>query len=226
LCQLRLDFENLVLSTTNGAVTSNYLSVDGPTDQDPPAISGTNTGLHMYVETARSTTATPVVVTTASTTTAQSWQIRISQIDCDSTWLAPDACTQFFTSTSGTIYSYGYPNELQSQEMTACVRGGQNKCSIDYSVAGGTSPDTFEIAATTAATETTSCTTSALHINNCNLGTACSGFFCNEEFAPLDAATISGVVTQAGPPFLITHTSETSTLSTAGFKLNYVQGNC
>ena len=122
-------------------------------------------------------------------------QIRISQIDCDSTWLAPDACTQFFTSTSGTIYSYGYPNELQvtepnetqcwslyiiiflqhwiggwirdvkglgsvprcdtkfdifqSQEMTACVRGGQNKCSIDYSVAGGTSPDTFEIAATT-----------------------------------------------------------------------------
>ena len=38
---------------------------------------------------------------------------------------------------------------FQSQEMTACVRGGQNKCSIDYSVAGGTSPDTFEIAATT-----------------------------------------------------------------------------
>ena len=49
ICQLRLDFENLVLSTTNGATTSNYLAVDGPTDQDPPYISGTNTGYHSKV---------------------------------------------------------------------------------------------------------------------------------------------------------------------------------
>merc|ERR1719356_523046 len=74
ICQLRLDFEILVLSTTSGATTSNYLAVDGPTDQDPPYISGTNTGYHMYVETAASTTATTVAFTTASTTTGQSWQ--------------------------------------------------------------------------------------------------------------------------------------------------------
>ena len=48
ICQLRLDFENLVLTQgTNGDVaSSNRLTVDGPTSQDPPSISGTNTGKH------------------------------------------------------------------------------------------------------------------------------------------------------------------------------------
>ena len=42
----RLDFDNLVLTSASGAVTTNYLTVDGPTGQDPPVISGTNTGWH------------------------------------------------------------------------------------------------------------------------------------------------------------------------------------
>ena len=36
----------------------------------------------------------------------------------------------------------------QSQKAAYCVRGNALKCAIDYSAAGGTSPDTFEIAAT------------------------------------------------------------------------------
>ena len=43
----RLDFTKLVLKAqSTGAVTTDYLTVDGPTDVDPPAISGTNTGYH------------------------------------------------------------------------------------------------------------------------------------------------------------------------------------
>ena len=72
----------------------------------------------------------------------------MSQIECDSTSKAPEGCTQFFTSDSGTIYSYGYPNELDSQENTICIRSNANKCKVDYTVAGGTSPDTFEIGGT------------------------------------------------------------------------------
>ena len=33
--------------------------------------------------------------------------------------------------------------------MTACIRANANKCSVDYSAAGGTSPDTFEVGAST-----------------------------------------------------------------------------
>ena len=65
------------------------------------------------------------------------------------------------------------PNFYQSQEMTACVRGNANRCQIDYSIAGtdSDSPDTFEVGATTAKSETEACTVSALHINQCQVGT-------------------------------------------------------
>ena len=94
----------------------------------------------VYVETAKSTTTTPILVTTASTTTAQSWrvrqkqlffcshtivttqkihsfplQIKVSQIECDSLMLAPEGCTQYFTTDSGTIYSYGYGTRIELQ---------------------------------------------------------------------------------------------------------------
>jgi len=237
ICQLRLDFTNLVLETTNGAVTTDYLTVNGPTDVDPPAIAGTNTGYHMYVETARSTTATTVAVTTASaTSTAQSWRIRVSQIDCESTMLAPESCTQYFTTDSGTIYSYGYPEELQSQRMTACIRANANKCSVDYSAAGGTSPDTFEVGSAIATSENTACATSVVLINNANVGTGSSGTgpagatgaVCNSVFAAIQGTAADGVIKQTSAPFFITHLSETSSLSGfEGFKLNYVQnGGC
>ena len=48
-------------------------------------------------------------------------QVKVSQIECDALWRAPEGCTQFFTSESGTIYSYGYPNELQVINLGAIV---------------------------------------------------------------------------------------------------------
>ena len=93
------------------------------------------------LETAKSSTTTSIALTTASTTTSQSWrvnwvkkqkkywanlnpliinffsspQIKVSQIECNSIMLAPEGCTQYFTEDQGTIYSYGYgtPIELQ-----------------------------------------------------------------------------------------------------------------
>ena len=73
----------------------------------------------------------------------------MSQIECDSPYKAPEGCTQYFTANSGTIYSYGYPNELDSQENTICIRSNAKKCKVDYAIAGGTSPDPFEVGAAT-----------------------------------------------------------------------------
>ena len=57
--------------------------------------------------------------------------------------------------------------------MTACIRGNANRCQVDYSIDGNdsSSPDTFEVGGTTANSMTTDCTTSALHINQCQVGT-------------------------------------------------------
>ena len=57
--------------------------------------------------------------------------------------------------------------------MTACVRGNARRCQIDYSIDGNdsSSPDTYEVGASIANSETTDCTTSALHINQAMVGT-------------------------------------------------------
>ena len=71
-----------------------------------------------------------------------------------------------------------------------------------------------------------------LHINNSNLGAqaspAATGFVCHNIFAAIDGTTINGVITQTGPPFQITHISDSTGVgTTTGFKLNYAQaGGC
>ena len=57
--------------------------------------------------------------------------------------------------------------------MTACVRGNAQRCQVDYSISGidTTTPDTFEVGAKTANSETEDCAIAALHINQCNVGT-------------------------------------------------------
>ena len=57
--------------------------------------------------------------------------------------------------------------------MTACVRGNAQRCQVDYSISGidTTTPDTFEVGASTDNSETEDCAIAALHINQCNVGT-------------------------------------------------------
>ena len=74
------------------------------------------------------------------------------------------------------------------------------------------------------------CTKSALHINNMDVGTPHngSGFLCGDIFSKIIDDTYDGTIRQSGPPFQITHLSDTDAdESTVGFKLNYLQnGKC
>ena len=65
------------------------------------------------------------------------------------------------------------PTVCQSQEMTACIRGNAQRCQVDYSISGldATTPDTFEVGAAIANSETEDCAIAALHINQCNVAT-------------------------------------------------------
>ena len=74
-------------------------------------------------------------------------------------------------------------------------------------------------------------------INNANVGTGSTGTgpagasnqVCQSVFAAIDGTAVDGVISQTGPPFLITHLSETGTTLAGfeGFKLNYIQhGKC
>merc|ERR1712142_469467 len=53
ICQLRLDFQTFVLAENDATAPKEGFTATGPTSGNPPVISGTNTGKHMYVETSK-----------------------------------------------------------------------------------------------------------------------------------------------------------------------------
>ena len=58
----------------------------------------------------------------------QVWDILIRQIPCTAEYKPPDSCLQYFTGTSGTIYSYNYAGSqhLANQKYTNCIRSALN----------------------------------------------------------------------------------------------------
>jgi len=157
VCQLRLDFETFVLNDPV-TVTTVISGIGGPTTGDVntmgqcntdvfgvtspgggnnvPIICGTNTGYHMYVPAADNCNQLSATFGSASTATTSALSIKVSQIECSSSRLAPTGCLQYFTSETGTIESFNYQSggsvHLASQEYAMCVRAGRTMCGICY----------------------------------------------------------------------------------------------
>merc|ERR1712102_114489 len=136
ICQLRLDFQTLsgYTVTTAGACTASF-EAPGQTGKNPPAICGTNTDYHMYVEFGATATDTAsVTFTYGSTTTAKTYNVLLRQISCTATWRAPTDCTQYFTGVSGSVKSYNFAGGqlLNSQYYTNCIRTEKGYCAIMY----------------------------------------------------------------------------------------------
>jgi len=72
---------------------------------------------------------------TWTTGSTQEWNIKVAQIECDAQWKPDDGCLQWFTGTTGTIYSYNYQGgtHLSNQQYSNCIRAEQGYCSIAYS---------------------------------------------------------------------------------------------
>merc|ERR1711990_380296 len=145
ICQLRLDFQTLsgYTATTAGACTASF-EATGQTGKNPPAICGTNTDYHMYVEFGASATDSVTLKHTLDTT-QKSWNILARQIACTATWKAPTDCVQYFTGTSGNVKNYNFGQILQSQNYNNCIRQESGYCKISRSQATATSPDQFQM---------------------------------------------------------------------------------
>ena len=147
ICQIRLDFDTFDIaqpSTNNPAQTfpngrtqcqqAQFLVTSS--GNNSPTICGTNTDYHMIVEAEDSCNTLQFDWSSSST---RSWNIQISQLSCQSRWKPPEGCLQYFTGTSGYIYSYNYAGgtHLASQDYTNCIRTEQGYCSIEYTPVGG-----------------------------------------------------------------------------------------
>jgi hypothetical protein len=229
ICQLRLDFTNFVLPITTGTgACIGTLTVNGPTSRDPPAICGTNTGEHMYVEVGQSSTATTLTIATGTGTTNRSWKIKVNQIACNSIMKAPTDCVQYYTGTAGNFHSYNFDGGLSQQtlEYAICFRREMGFCQINYTVDDGkASPDPFLLVTNPATVnaETEDCTITRLTIP---FSTG-SGYFCGGQLNVVNDNTDSGTVTQSQGPFQIQVTATTADVSSStGFFMNWAQIPC
>jgi len=151
ICQFRLDFNTFDITdvTTIGGThlagtCTDQFTMTGPTGRNPDTLCGTLTGHHVYVENGRSTSATTFAFTQS---TAGTWNIKVSQIECTSHAKAPIDCNQYLTGVSGTITSYNWPQfQLQSTNVLYCIRREDGMCGISYAPdTPVTNPSTFNI---------------------------------------------------------------------------------
>jgi len=151
ICQLRLDFETFVLNdpltTTTTLVGNPVVNMRGQCQTDifgvtapgfgsVPNICGTNTGYHMYVPASDACNELSAAYGSGSSASSSSLAIKVSQIECSSSRLAPPGCLQYFTSDTGTVESFNYNSgtsvHLASQDYSACFRQARGNCAICF----------------------------------------------------------------------------------------------
>jgi len=161
VCQLRLDFSKfdisqpsaetsatLAVKSLNGAINPDGLdvtdmgqcltdtfAVTSPGSATPPVICGSNDGQHMYVDASE---ACNILAFQLSGDAKRSWEIKIVQLSCDFSNLAPTGCTQwFYGEVEGQIQSFNFNGgqHLANQNQNICIRRELNNCQICYSAA-------------------------------------------------------------------------------------------
>ncbi|XP_042869488.1 uncharacterized protein LOC122251538 isoform X2 [Penaeus japonicus] len=113
ICQLRLDFIFFELSQPDaiGQCSVDFFTVQGM----PTMICGSNTNQHMYVNVDPNGGAIKLTVDrSAAAAMNRQWNIKVSQIECNSRFKAPKGCLQYFTETSGSVSSFNYGTSLLS----------------------------------------------------------------------------------------------------------------
>jgi len=154
VCKLRIDFETFVTtaaSTTTGiqgTCGDDTFTVTNPSGKNPPLLCGTLTGQHMYVDASSQCNDLSAVVASSQTTTNREWNIKVTQVECNSKLLPPTGCLQYFTGTTGFMYNYGWQGStvngasttahLSDQDYTMCIRREEGYCSMSYSATATT----------------------------------------------------------------------------------------
>ncbi|KAK7065391.1 hypothetical protein SK128_015792 [Halocaridina rubra] len=146
ICQMRLDFVGMRLSQPDpdGNCNTDFFTVTGGTN-NIPIICGDNTGQHMYINVEAN--GGPVKLTVDRSTTGssiRSWNIKVTQLLCNSRYRAPDSCLQYFTETSGTVQSFNYDvavpvvtppaitgtRQIANQDYGVCIQKAAGYCGI------------------------------------------------------------------------------------------------
>ncbi|CAL4098461.1 unnamed protein product [Meganyctiphanes norvegica] len=131
ICQVRLDFIELELSEPemDGQCVKDVFLVTGGISS-PPLICGYNSGQHMYVEVDSAGGSLHLTVYRSATSPeTNNWNIKVSQISCNSRYRAPYGCLQYYTTTEGTVRSFNF-----KQDSPTAADGTREVAGLDYGV--------------------------------------------------------------------------------------------
>jgi len=170
ICKLRIDFETMQiagpttftsaapfagtadsykLSYKLGDCETDTMTVTNPGGATPPLICGYNTGQHMWVPANDKCNTINFDIDTGSTATTRTWQVKVTQFECND-FMAPEQdCLQYHTADSGTIASFNFDTRvstaaeishstptsvyhLNSQYYDICIRRKRGFCRICY----------------------------------------------------------------------------------------------
>ncbi|CAB4058481.1 unnamed protein product [Lepeophtheirus salmonis] len=195
ICQLRLDFLRRAVGT------GDEITVTSASGFNPPGIGGlcgdNMDGQHMYVEFGSGNSITWSIVVGSDTSVNRLWNIKTSQIPCNSNFKAPNGCVQYFTGPSGTISSYN--------------RAGQR-----LPVGSTYQNSTSQVAA---------CTAAGITIPGA-VGTT-TNTFCQTKFNAINAQTVNGVIRSEEIPFRLgVAVQDAGNANLEGFELTYNQIPC
>merc|ERR1712088_1162055 len=176
ICQVRLDFLVANFAQPDQASGNcetgdrDVITLNAGGDDPNRVICGELTGQHAYMD------VSPAHTNAASGGT-KNWRIKVSQIECDSEYRAPQGCLQYFFENVNTITSLNWDGlatrsgtgggVLANQDYRICIKQNPGMCSIEYTesvVANGL--DAFDLGAVSATTAANAAT--AQHRVNTN----------------------------------------------------------
>jgi len=152
ICQVRLDF--LVANfaqpdqATGNCATGDrdIITLNAGGDDPDRVVCGELTGQHAYLDVSpANTNAATITIATHTNAAAggtKNWRIKVSQIECDSEYRAPQGCLQYFFENVNTITSFNYDGNigragteggvLANQDYRICIKQNPGMCSIEY----------------------------------------------------------------------------------------------
>jgi len=253
ICQIRLDFVNMVLGNPAAATGEcdaagdNLVIAAGATNllgpSTPPTLCGTNTGQHVYVDAGTATAAATLTFTLAAASTA-TWRIKVSQIECSSEYRPPNGCLQYFMGLRNTVSSFNFGNgagdcapncDLSDQDYNVCFKPEKGMCGLQYveNTAANQAPsDAFSLGAVNAGGLTTgaNCGNGGLQIPVSTADFAVTnGIYCGTFLGGNAASTLAGVVKGATGSFMFRHyvnAAATPTEAVSGFSIDVSQVPC
>lgn len=135
VCQLRVELFDISLAppTGDGLCSTDVITISGGASNVPP-LCGENSGQHVIVDFDGTSPITITISATASYMSGRHWNIRATQINCDSGSRAPSGCLQYYFAPSGIVRSFNYSPSPNARPNTIGVEGTRQMNSLSYGI--------------------------------------------------------------------------------------------